>query len=227
MFHNDGSCRLGDRHILELGGKGARLTAVDAKICPDRTFVGVDSPQWVLHGAAVVPFASAWGAPYGAHQAVVGAGNAVEIDVVCTDVSVAYADTADGGDLRVLVDGVEKLLQPSNAAFVDIEGRAQFMENRKGILGLGFGLHTVRVEAVRADVAVLGIFAYDARSNRAMERRLVGHAVPGEKLAFSLPFRARPVVLAHGGPEARPEDVTRTGVVFSGRAAGMYEIVGE
>ncbi|NCQ25971.1 MAG: SGNH/GDSL hydrolase family protein, partial [Armatimonadetes bacterium] len=33
-----GRCRLGDRHILELAGKGARLTYVDAKVCPDRQF---------------------------------------------------------------------------------------------------------------------------------------------------------------------------------------------
>jgi len=227
LFHNDGACRLGDRHVLELAGKGARLTAVDAKVCPNRAFVGVASPQWDLQGASATPFASDWGAPYGDRQVRVGPGKAVELEAVCTDMSVAYVDTPEGGTLRVLVDGVEKLAQPANAPFVDIDGDAHFMENRKGILGLAFGLHSIRIEAVEAPVPVLGVFTYDSRPNRASERRLIGRAAPGETLPFSLPFRARPVVFCHGGLGARAQDITERGVVFSGEAAGTYEIIGE
>ena len=227
LFHNDGSCRLGDRHVLELGGKGAKLSYVDAKVCPNRTFVGVGSPQWDLHGATLAPFASDWGAPYGAQKATVTPGSAIEIDAICTDLSVAYVDSPEGGSLRVFIDGVEKLLQPTNVPFLDIEKTAHFMENRKGILGLGFGLHAIRIEAVNAPIAVLGAFTYDSRPNRTFERRIVGRAVAGETLTFSLPFSARPVVLCAGGLEAKPDDTTEASVTFSGRGAGTYEIVGE
>ena len=227
LFHNDGACRLGDRHVLELGGAGAKLTAVDAKVCPNRRFIGVASPLWDLHGASVTPFVSDWGAPYGDRQVRVGPGDAVELWAVCTDLSVAYADTPDGGTLRVLVDGVERLVQPANVPFPDIDGNAQFMENRKGILGLAFGLHHLRIEAAAAPVAALGVFTYDSRPNRASERRLIGRAGPGEAVPFSQPFKTRPVVLCHGGLTARPQDITERGVVFSGQTAGTYEVIGE
>lgn len=222
-----GRCRLGDRHILELAGKGAKLTAVDAKVCPNRRFLPVDNPLWRLGEAKPAPFASEWGAPYGVVQVALKPGMAIETEAVCTDLSVAYADAADGGKLKVSVDGVEKLLQPANVPFVDVEKKEHFMENRKGILGLGFGLHAIRVEAVDGPVAVLGVFAYDSRSNRSAERRMIGAAAAGESIAFSVPFKARPVVVCHGGLKVKTEAVTTTGVTFAGEGAGFYEIVGE
>ena len=76
-------------------------------------------------------------------------------------------------------------------------------------------------------IAVLDAFTYDSRPNRTHERRIVGRAVAGETLMFSLPFSARPVVLCVGGLEAKPDDTTEAGVTFSGRGTGTYEIVGE
>ncbi|MEW6358141.1 MAG: SGNH/GDSL hydrolase family protein [Planctomycetota bacterium] len=222
-----GRCRLGDRHILELEGKDAKLTAVDAKVCPDRQFFGMDNPRWRLNGASVADFQSEWGAPYGAKQVALRPGSAVEIDVVCTDVSVAYVDAPKGGTLKATIDGVERLVQPTSVPFVDIEKKENFMENRKGILGLGYGLHTVRIEAADGPVTILGVFTYDSRSNRAFERRIVGRAAAGETVAFSLPFKARPVVICHGGLEAETKDISPEKVGFSGEGIGAYEIIGE
>jgi len=222
-----GRCRLGDRHILELEGKGARLTHVDAKVCPNRRVLGVDNPRWRLGGAKVVEFKSAWGAPYGARQVVLQPGATIEIDAVATDLSVAYVDAANGGTLKVTVDGAERLVQATNVPFVDIAKAKHFIENRKGIRALGYGLHAVRIEAVGGSVAVLGLFAYDARPNRASERRLVGHAAPGETVAFIPAFRTRPVVLCHGGLSAATKDTTPTHVTFGSKGTGTYEVIGE
>ena len=104
--------------------------------------------------------------------------------------------------------------------------KTNFMENRKGILNLGFGLHKVRLEAKEAPVSVLGIFTYDSRSNLNSERRLVGLATGGEIMEFTLPFRSRPLVICSGGLSVKNEDITETKVKFSG-TSGSYEIIGE
>jgi hypothetical protein len=226
MFRH-GRCRLGDRHILEIGGQGAKLTYVDAKVCPDRRFLGVDHPLWRLGEAPVTDFVSEWGAPYGARWAALQPVAALEVDAVCTDLSVAYVDRPEGGTLRVLVDGEEKLVQPTNVPFVDVEKAEHFMENRKGVLGLGFGLHTARLEATEGPVMVLGVYTYDSRPNRAAERRLTGIAVPGERIGFSPPFGARPLVICGGPLAVRTEDIAPTHVSFSGDGVGMYEVIGE
>lgn len=226
-YFRHGRTRLGDRHILELGGEDAALTAVDAFVCPNRRFLGVGNPAWSLGGAEVSDFASEWGEPYGDRQAVIPAGASVRIDIIGTDISVAYVDAADGGSLRVLVDGVEKLLQPTNVPFTDIAGAQHFMENRKGIRELGYGWHTVVVEAVDGPVRLLGLFTYDSRPNLANERRLTGFASAGETVSFSQAFRVRPLVICHGGLSATADAVTPSQVTFSGEGAGTFEVVGE
>ena len=222
-----GRTQLGDRHVLEIVGKEARLTWVDAKICPNRRFLGVENARWDRSGARPTPFKSDWGAPYGTHQVSLAPDKPMTIDVVATDLSVAYVDTPGGGTLRVLVDKTPRLEQPTNCPFVDQAKQKHYMENRQGILGLGFGLHTVRVEAVGKPVVVLGIFTYDSRSNRANERRVTGYGSAGETVVFSLPFKARPVVFCHEALRVKPEDITPAQVTFSGQGTGSYEIVGE
>jgi len=226
MFRH-GRCRLGDRHVLEIGGKGAKLTCVDAKVCPNRRFIGMDSKLWTAPGAAVSDFASEWGAPYGTRQALLKPGTAAEIEVAATDVSVAYVDFPEAGTLRVLIDGVEKLVQPANVAFVDIGENEHFMENRKGILGLPFGVHSVRVEAVDGPVSLLGAFVYDSRSNRAAERRVAGRAAPGDTVALSPPFKARPLVVCSGGLKLVADGLAPDRLTFSGDGVGAYEAIGE
>jgi hypothetical protein len=225
-FFRVGNCSLGDRHILEITGQDSALTAVDAKICPDRRFYAADNKLW-KNAPAVSAFKSEWGAPYGDKQIVLKPDESAEIDVVCTDISAAYADTPAGGSLSVSVDGVEKLAQPANIPFTDQEKNNHFMENRKGVLGLGFGLHRVKISAKGAPVVFLGLFTYDSRPNRSMERRLTGFASPGETVEFSLPFKARPVIGCGGGLAVKPDDISREKAVFSGDKQGFFEAIGE
>jgi hypothetical protein len=219
-----GNTTLGDRHILEITGKDAKLTYVDAKVCPNRQFLGMDNPRW-NDKMKVENFDSEWGAPYGSRIVELQPGKTLEIDAVCTDISVAYVDQKNGGELKVFVDGKEKLNQPTNIPFVDQEKKSYFMENRKGILNLGFGLHKIKIEAVKAPVKILGIFTYDSRSNRKFERKLTGIAAPGETIEFTLPFKNTPVVICEQG--LKPENVTATKVKFTGEKQGMYQIIGE
>jgi hypothetical protein len=222
-----GRTRLGDRHILEIEGKGAVLTAVDAKVCPNRRFFPVSSGRWKAGGLPPAPFASEWGAPYGDTAIVLQPGKTLAIEVVATDVSLAYVDEKDGGGLNVRVDGEEKLVIEADKPYVTVDKRTFYLENRKGILGLPYGLHRVEVEAVDKPVRVLGLFAYDSRPNRAAERVLRGFAAAGETVTFSAPFRARPLVRCGGGLTARPEDITPRSVTFSGQGQGWFEVVGE
>ncbi len=222
-----GNLRLGDRHVLEVKGPNPELTYVNAKVCPDRQLIGVQNPRWDLGGGEVEPYASEWGAPFGARQAVLQPGATFTLDVIATDISVAYVDAPDAGTLRVLVDGEERLAQPANMPFTDCDGGERYLENRKGILDLGYGLHRVTLEATDAPVAVLGVFTYDSRSNRDAERRITGIAAPGETVAITPPFRARPLVVCTGGLSARYEDTAPDRVTFSGDGPGSYEIVGQ
>jgi len=131
------------------------------------------------------------------------------------------------GALRVLVDGEERLAQVAAEPFTDVEGNQHYLENRKGILGLGFGLHRVRLEAVEAPVSVLGLFTYDSRPNLQFERRLTGRASAGETVAFSPPFRARPVVICHDGLSVSTDSITPSQVTFRGEGSGIYQVIGE
>ncbi|MCP4642313.1 MAG: hypothetical protein GY851_17845, partial [bacterium] len=222
-----GRCRLGDRHVLELVGPNARLTYVDAKVCPGRRFFGADHPRWQLGDLVTGAFSSQWGAPCGTAQVMLEPGKAMTIDAVCSDISVAYADAPDGGVLRVVVDDVERLVQPTNEPFVNQSGVQHFMENRKGVLGLGYGWHTITLEAKDAPVRVLGLFTYDARPNRLAERRIVGRADAGETIRFTAPFRARPFVVCTGDISVTPIQVTPSEVTFGGSGSGTYQVIGE
>lgn len=222
-----GNLSLGDRHILEVKGPSPELTYVDAKVCPNRQLIGVASPRWDLGGAQIAEFASEWGAPFGDRQAILQPGATFTLDVVATDISVAFVDAPDAGTLRVLVDGEERLVQAANEPFTDCDGAERYLENRKGILGLGYGLHRVTLEAADAPVAVLGVFTYDARPNRDAERRLTGMAAPGETVALTPAMRARPLVICTGGLSTRYEDTAPDRVTFAGDGPGTYEIVGE
>ena len=220
-----GKLSLGDRHILEICGAEPKLTAADCKIAPNRQFLAMDNPRWALGAKKVEPFQSAWGAPFGDKQVVLQPGEAVTIQAVGTDVAVAYVDAANAGTLKVTVDDQERLSVPANVAFKDQSGKEQFLENRKGIRELGYGAHTVRVEAVDGPVALLGVYTYDTRSNLAQQRVLTGQAMPGEVVALTPPLEAPPVVTCTGGLEAG--EVTNRQVKFSGKGGGSYQIVGE
>lgn len=222
-----GRLSLGDRHVIEVVGTGAQLVAADAKTALNRQWVGVESPRWKLNGLKPQPFASAWGAPYGSQQVIIPAGQSVEIDLPGTDFSVAYVDQPQGGLARTEINGQERLKQATHESFTDATGRQLFLENRKGIRGLTYGLHAIRITAVEKPVALLGIFSYDTRANRANERILRGTAYPGETISFTPPFAARPIVLCTGGLQALASDTSAKAVKFSGNGPGSYEVIGE
>ncbi len=222
-----GRLSLGDRHVLELGAPGSEIVVADCRVCPNRRFFPADHALWQPADLVVDPFASEWGGPYGDKQVKLAAGGSMEIDVVCTDVSVAYVDSPDGGTLSVTVDGQERLNIDTSVAFTDGAGGERYMENRKGMLGLGYGTHHVRIEVTEGTATVLGLFTYDSRSNRDRERRLTGIAAPGETLTFTPPFGAPPVVICEGGLTCATGDVTPSQATFGGTAPGNYQAIGE
>jgi hypothetical protein len=222
-----GRLTLGDRHILELAGDKLALAAADCKFCPNRRQIGVDSKLWQLGNKPVTPYTSQWGTPFGSKQVIVRAGEFIELDTVGTDLAVAYVDDPNGGTFSALVDGQEVASVNANVPYTDATGAKLYFENRKGLRGLGYGQHRLRLEVKTGQVAFLSVVAYDARSNRSRERGLTGSAVPNESLTFSQPFAARPVVICSGNLAVDPRDVTTTGVYFRGTGAGTYQIIGE
>ncbi len=222
-----GRLSLGDRHVMELVGATSKIAVADCRICPNRRFIPADSKLWQPGGKTTQPYASEWGAPYGDRQVRLKAGEFVEIEAVGTDLSVAFLDAADGGTLKVSVDGQARLSLKTNVPFKDSTSKEYFTEDRKGVRDLGYGAHRVRIEVTEGTVGVLGLFTYDARSNRDSERQLSGFAAAGETIAFTPPFRARPVVTCGGGLTCEPKDVTTTQAKFGGTGGGSYRVVGE
>ena len=222
-----GRLSLGDRHIVEVTGAEAKLVAVDAKTALNRQWTGVESQRWRLGALKAQAFASQWGAPYGAQQVVLPAGSSAEIELPGTFFSVAYADQAQGGRIVVEVDARESLREATNAPFSTAAGEQLFIENRKGVGMVAYGMHAVKVSADGGPVALLGVFSYDTRPNRANERVVRGAAQPGEKVGFTEPFKASPLAFCTGGLKAAAKDVSPSEVKFSGDGPGEYQIVGE
>lgn len=221
-----GRFSLGDRHILELTGTQSKLHAADCRICPGRQFVPVDSLLWDLRGSEVTSFASEWGAPYGSKQALL-AGAPISADVAGTDLAVAWVDAPDGGSFRVLVDGEERLQVAADKPYIDAGGQEHYLENRRAVRGLPYGVHRVRLEPVSGEVAILGVFVYDSRPSHEATRELSGRAAPGDVLQFTPPFRARPLVFTDGGLDVFASEVTPTEVRFGGVGLGEYRVLGE
>lgn len=221
-----GQLSLGDRHIIEATGKESAFVADDSKSALNRQWQPVTSPRWKLPGKPE-PFASEWGAPFGNAAVKLAPGSDASTDFIGTDLSVAFADAADGGDLIVLVDGKDVLRAATNQPFTDAAGKALFMENRKGIRDLAYGWHNVQIKAEGKPVRLLGAFTYDTRPNRQSERVERGRAFAGETISFTAPFKTRPWVVCHGGLQVKLDGVSASGVKFTGTGEGSYEIIGE
>lgn len=222
-----GRLSLGNRHVIEIGGKNAQFTAIDSKVCPNRNWVGIESKRWNLNSLNIKDFQSKTGAPYGNKVLTVPAGKSITLNAVGTDFSIAYLDIEKGGELKVLVDGKEKLKTFTNIPFKFINGDKWFMENRKGINNLPYGLHKIRIEAVKNAVNILGVFAYDSRSNNKSERRLNGIAAAGETILFNPVFKACPIIICHGGLKADISNITPAKVTFTGSGTAYFVVIGE
>lgn len=158
-----GRLTLGDRHILEIvGAHEVTIHALDCKVCDKRKFFPVDAPEWLIPDGVApgADFESDWGSPYGNKQVTLAAGESITVEVLATDISAAYVDDLEGGELIVTIDGKELLRQPTNLPFVDTDGVRHLMENRKGIRNLADGRHKVVLRAEKGSVRILGIFAY-------------------------------------------------------------------
>lgn len=152
----------GDRHIIEIPNKSARLSAVDCKVGLKRRFYGVDAKGW-QGKSAVEDFQSKWGAPYGERAFQLQPGETLEIEVEADELSIAWLDDPAGGTLVAEVDGKPAWSQPTNQPFIDSQGRTHFIENRRGVLGLPFAKHRIRLQAEGKPVRVIGVFGYDGR----------------------------------------------------------------
>ncbi len=128
--------------------------------------------------------------------------------------------------LRVLVNDQEMLRLNTNEPFTDQTEQQHFLENRRGIRGLPFGLHVLTIIAEDKPVRLLGVFTYDTRANTLSERRLTGLANGGETVFFEPPFRARPVVICGNGLQVAAENITPSKVTFQGET-GAFVAIGE
>jgi hypothetical protein len=223
-----GNLRLGERHILEIADTNASLISVDSKVCPDRRFFGIDSILWQKPAGAIIEdYKSEFGAPYGAKAITLSVGESLDLNLVCTDLSVAFVDQLKGGTLKVEVDDELKLSQLTDIPYVNASEQKLFIENRKGILNLGYGWHKVRLTAEKFPVKILGLFGYDARSNRDFERHLRGQVAAGETINFSLPFIKRPLVICGNGLKVDINNVSTDSVKFGGEGIGFFEVIGQ
>ena len=96
------------------------------------------------------------------------------------------------------------------------------MENRKGIEGIPFGVHTVTLKAVKAPVTLMGVYSYDTRANTRSQRVIQDFGCDGE-YKFEPAFKAVPVVNTFGSLKVK--SVTPQGAVFSG--TGLFTATGE
>ncbi len=181
-----GKGTLGDRQIFELTGEETTITFIDMKTIDKRRFFSAANALWKT-ASEKVPFESQWGAPCGNASIILKPGQRSEIFLPATDLSVAYVDREDGGNLVVTVNDNERMRVSTQAPFIDQSGKEYYLENRKGIRNLGYGLHRVTLEAVDGPVQILGIFTYDTRANLSAEKRQSGPAVGGETVLFTPP----------------------------------------
>lgn len=217
-----GNLTLGDRHVVELVAEAPQFTGFDAKVCPNRQFIGVSSPLWQGDHKAAPEYASQTGFPYGTHILTLESGQSVSIDAIGSDFSAVWVDAEGGGSLQAFIDGEEVFAVSTAEPFQFRDGTRLYLENRKGILDRPYGVHELKLTAQDGPVRLMGLFTYDKRSNRAHERVLRGYAVPGEIVVFHPPFKAIPLV----NSACPVEQIDRNQVKF-GNASGFYEIIGE
>jgi len=164
-----GRLTTGNRHIFELIGDEPVIHFADNKVCLGRSFISPSSEKWSSN-INIEDFHSEWGAPYGDKLFRIPAGKQVQLDITASAISIAYLDSENGGKLEVLVDGEKKLVQDTNIPFIDSKGEKHFIENRRVISGIKYGKHQVEIKSTNAEVAILGVYEYDMRSDNIEHR---------------------------------------------------------
>ena len=220
-FFRHGRLSFGDRHVVELTPE-YKFTGLDAKQTVSRKFTGVESKLFDCGGKKALPYESKTGFPYGRFVLTLAPGESCTVSAVGTGFAPVWADTPAGGTLQVDADGQKAFEIPTNQPYVLRSGEKIFMENRKGIRGLPYGVHTFTFKALKAPVAVMGLYSYDLRANRSNERIVRGFAGAGT-YEFEPAFRAAPLIFCSPGLELK--SVTKERAVFAG--SGDFEAIGE
>ena len=136
--------------------------------------------------------------------------------------AVAWVDTPKGGTLQTEIDGKKVFDVPTNVPFTLIDKTKLFIENRKGIEGFSFGVHTITLKAVKAPVTLMGVYSYDTRSNDRNLRSVYGNVCDGE-YTFVPAFKATPIIQTSGSLKVK--SVTPEKAVFTG--SGHFVATGE
>jgi hypothetical protein len=219
-FYRHGRLSFGDRHVVELSAD-YKFNGIDCKRSPKRYYTGVESK--LFKGITKVqPYASQTGFPYGRFVTVLKPGESCQVALAGNGFSVAWVDTPKGGILQAEVDGRKCFETAANVPYVSQTKEKFFMENRKGISGLPYGVHTITLKAAKAPVTVMGIFAYDMRSNTSWQKVIHGTADNNE-FKFEPAFNAVPLIDCRGSLKVK--SVTREKAVFSG--TGTFTAAGE
>lgn len=209
-----------DRHVVEVNNKYA-FSAVDCKQVLNRSYFGVESGAFEnlkKHES----YKSETGYPYGKYIAALQPGQSTTLRAVGNAFAVAWVDAEKGGTLTLEIDGKKIFAVPTDTPYTFIDKSTMFMENRKGITLVPYGIHQITIRAEKAPVKLMGVYSYDTRANRSSERIIRNFSCGGE-YTFVPGFKATPVISCSGNLKlvsATPEKA-----VFSG--SGLFEAVGE
>jgi uncharacterized protein YjhX (UPF0386 family) len=194
---------------------------MDCKQPLNRYYTGVESK--LFSGVKKVQaYQSQTGFPYGRFVTTLQPGESCKVALAGNAFSIAWVDAPKGGTLQAEIDGKKAFEVAANAPFVMQNKEKLFIENRKGIQGFPYGIHTITLKAVKAPVTLMGVYAYDTRSNKAWQRVIHGTADNSE-FVFEPAFKAVPLVDCRG--TLKLKSVTCEKAVFSG--TGTFTAAGE
>ena len=219
-FFRHGRLAFGDRHVVEISDF-YKFTFLDSKQSLNKYYTGVESK--LFSGIKkVLPYNSQTGFPYGRFVTTLQPGESCQITLPGNAFAVTWVDTEKGGSLSAEINGNKCFEVPANVPFVMQNKEKLYMENRKGIQGLPFGLHTITLKAAKAPVLLMGVYAYDTRSNSAWKRVVYG-AADNSEFKFEPAFKAVPLIDCRG--TLKLKSVTCEKALFSG--AGTFTAAGE
>ncbi|MFA5393418.1 MAG: hypothetical protein WC081_02515 [Candidatus Ratteibacteria bacterium] len=162
-YFRHGNLILGDRHVVEVAGANARITAIDMKVCPGRQFFGANNSQWSRGKVKVEPYSSVTGSPCGEHALVFDDGSTASIELAGSCFSLSWADIPNGGNLTLAIDDRLLWSNAANAPYKFLNGETVFIENRRSSGVLVYGPHKIKISSQGGTVLFLGIFSYDTR----------------------------------------------------------------
>ena len=219
-FFRHGRLALGDRHIVEVEAP-FKYTFMDCKQPLNRYYTGVESKLFT--GIKKVQnYKSRTGFPYGRFVTTLMPGESCKVALPGNAFSVVWVDAVKGGTLQADIDGQKAFEIATNVPFVMQNKERLYIENRKGIQGMPFGIHTITLKAVKAPVMIMGVYAYDTRSVKAWQRVIHGTADNSE-FVFEPAFKAVPLIDCRG--TLKLKSVTREKALFSG--SGTFTAAGE